>query len=160
MNTVFVLPWTADSGISFFEDITAPVRRTGDRVEFWLPCAVPESLPQAWSPLPDAVICGGGDIRDISHTGACLRWLEELCGERRPDLILFPGTPAGHELAARLAARLHRDCFPETRALLREGNRLFARRKVCGSNLDLDAEIREYPAIITVTGKKTVQDGG
>jgi electron transfer flavoprotein alpha subunit len=161
VNTVFVLPWTADSGISFFEDITAPVRRTGDRVEFWLPGAVPESLPPVWSPLPDTVICGGGaDLRDIRYTGACLRWLEDLCGERSPDIILFPGTLAGHELGIRLGARLRRNCFPETRALIRDGDRLFARRKVCGSNLDHDAGIGEYPVIITVTGKKAIQNGG
>ncbi|MDR2158595.1 MAG: hypothetical protein LBP23_00850, partial [Treponema sp.] len=160
VNIVFVLPRGADAGIPLFRDLIAPVRNPGDRVEFWLPGAVPESLPPFWCPLPHTVICGGADIRDIRHTGTCLRWLEALCGERRPDIILFPGTLAGHELGTRLGARLRRDCFPETRALLRDGDRLFVRRKVCGSNLDLDVEIREYPVIVTVTGKQTVQDGG
>jgi electron transfer flavoprotein alpha subunit len=39
-------------------------------------------------------------------------------------------------------------------SLLREGDRLFARRKVCGSNLDWDAEITGFPAVLTVAGKK------
>jgi electron transfer flavoprotein alpha subunit len=63
-------------------------------------------------------------------------------------------------LGVRLAARLNRGCFPQTRALFREGKRLFARKKVCGSNLDWDAEIKELPAVLTVAGGKTGRDNG
>jgi electron transfer flavoprotein alpha subunit len=96
-------------------------------------------------------------LGDIRHVEDCLRRLEGLCAEKRPDLILFPATLMGHELAARLAARLNCGCFPETRALLREGKRLFARKKVCGSNLNWDAEIKDYPSILTVVGKNPVR---
>jgi electron transfer flavoprotein alpha subunit len=97
-----------------------------------------------------------GDIRQIE---GCLGRLEGLCAEGRPDLILFPAGPAGHEPAARLAARLRCGCFPETRALSREGRRLFARKKVCGSNLDWDAEITDYPSVLTVVGKNPERSG-
>jgi electron transfer flavoprotein alpha subunit len=107
------------------------------------------------------VICGGADVRNIRFYENCLRWLEGLCVAQRPGIILFPASLTGRELGARLAARLNRDCFPEIRALFRKDGRLFARKKVCGSNLDWDARIRDYPAVLTVAGgKKIVQDDG
>jgi electron transfer flavoprotein alpha subunit len=153
--------------LSLFRDLIAPIREAGDRVEFWLPGAAPESgpsvLPADW---PHLVICGGEDAGagantwDIYSQESHLRWLEGLCAERRPGLILFPASLAGHELGVRLAARLKRGCFPEARALRREGERLFARKKVCGSNLDWETEITGYPVILTVAGTKAAQCGG
>jgi electron transfer flavoprotein alpha subunit len=137
MTIAFVLPRAEDPAASLFRDLISPIREGDDRIECWLPGADPWEIPYAEGRVP---------------------WLEELCAERRPGLVLFPGTLAGHELGTRLAARLGTGCFPETRALLREGKRLFARRKVCGSNLYWDAEIAEYPAIVTAAGKKTVRD--
>jgi electron transfer flavoprotein alpha subunit len=126
-------------------------------------------MPPAWSPVPEAVVCGlseggvagaeGAEDWNIRHIEGCLRLMERFCAERRPGLILFPATPGGHELGVRLSARLNCDCFPGTRALLREGNRLFARRKVCGSNLDWDAGITGFPAVLTVAGKKIAGGG-
>ncbi|MDR1375059.1 MAG: FAD-binding protein [Treponema sp.] len=144
MTIALVLSRAADPAASLLHDFIAPITETGDpagshaedRVEFWL------SAPEPWSP-------------DIRHTESRIRLLERLWMEHRPDLIVLPGTLAGHELAVRLSARLNCGCFPETSALLREGNRLFARKKVCGSNLNRDTEITDYPAVLTVTGKKT-----
>jgi electron transfer flavoprotein alpha subunit len=167
MTTAFVLPRAADSAPLW--DLIVPVRKADDRVEFWLPGVSPDSLskgvPPAWSPVPDLVVCESsdaphaGDDWDVRYIEGCLRRLERLCAERRPGLILFPANSGGHELGVRLAARLNCDCFPETRALLREGNRLFARRKVCGSNLDWDAGITGFPTVLTVAGKKTAGKG-
>jgi electron transfer flavoprotein alpha subunit len=61
---------------------------------------------------------------------------------------------AGHELAVRLSARLGCGCFTGAGAILREGARLFTRKKVCSSNLDWDAEIRDFPAVLTITGRQ------
>jgi electron transfer flavoprotein alpha subunit len=133
MTISLVLSLAEDPITSPFHDIIAPVKGAGDRLEFW-------RVPKPW---------------DIRCTGSRLRLLERLYAEHRPDLIVLPGTLAGHELGVRLSARLNCACFPETRALLREGNRLFARKKVCGSNLNGDAEIADYPAVLTVIGKKT-----
>jgi electron transfer flavoprotein alpha subunit len=146
MIIAFVLP-QPDYPAEHFEDLIAPVKKNDDQVERWLPLPIPEFQP----PVRD-----GWDTRHIED---CLRRLEGLCAERRPGLILFPASLTGHELGARLAARLDGDCFPETRALLREGNRLFARRRVCGSNLDGDMEILRFPAVITAARKKTGRGG-
>jgi electron transfer flavoprotein alpha subunit len=157
VNIAFVLLQASDAAPLW--DLIDPIMEAGDRVEFWLPGPAPEVLPAARS--PDMVICGGVDVRDIRFYERCLRWLEGLRVERRPGLILFPSSLTGRELGVRLAARLNRDCFPETRALFRKDGRLFTRKKVCGSNLDWNARIREYPAVLTAAdGKKTVQDGG
>ncbi|MDR0784489.1 MAG: FAD-binding protein [Treponema sp.] len=134
MTIAFVLRDRADSAASLLWDFIVPVYEAGDRVQLWL--------------------LGLWDIRCAE---GCLRWLEELCAARRPDLILLPETLANHELGARLAVRLNRGCFPETTTLLREGGRVFARKKACGSNLDWDVEIVDYPAILTVVGKKTAR---
>jgi electron transfer flavoprotein alpha subunit len=114
------------------------------------------------TPAPDLAIygvsdgdCTDAETWDLRCHESRLRWLEGLCAERRPGLILFPASRSGHELGTRLAARLNRNCFPKTRALFREGKRLFARKKVCGSNLDWDAEIKALPAVLTVAGGKT-----
>ena len=169
MNIAFVLPWEQDSGP--FWDLCAPIRKTGDRVEFWFPGPVPESPPPLWSPAPDFVIYGAaadggfsspdyGEDWDLRCRDDQLRCLERLCTERRPGLVLFPASLSGHELAVRLAARIGCGCFPETRLLFREGERLFARKKVCGSNLDWDAEIKGPSAVVTVTvraAKKRVE---
>jgi electron transfer flavoprotein alpha subunit len=139
-------------------------------VEFWLPWS--EARPPAFDSFrfPDLVIRAvnnGGSVLgdssesgDIRHQESVLRWLEGLYAERRPDLILFPETPAGHELGTRLAARINCGCFPETRSLLREGKRLFARKKACGSNIDWDAGITEYPAVLTVAGTAAARNSG
>jgi electron transfer flavoprotein alpha subunit len=157
MNIAFVLSQALEAAPLW--DLIDPIKEAGDRVEFWLPGPASEVLPAARS--SDIVICGGADIRDIRFYENCLRWLEGLCAERQPGLILFPASLTGRELGARLAARLNRDCFPETRVLFRKDGRLFARKKVCGSNLEWDAEIGDYPAVLTAAaGKKTVQDGG
>jgi electron transfer flavoprotein alpha subunit len=160
MIIAFVLPRIPDSAPLW--NLIAPVRKTGDLVEFWLPGPLPESRLSAPAQSPDLVIYGGADgaAWDIRGQESRLRWLEGLCAERRPGLILFPASPAGHELGVRLAARLNRNCFPETRALFLEGKRLFARKKACGSNLDWDAEIKDLPAVVTVTGGKTAPEGG
>jgi electron transfer flavoprotein alpha subunit len=157
-----------DPGLPVLWDLIDPVREAGDRVEFWLPGTdfQPPAFDSFRFPALDLVIrgipdgggpggsaCAGSEAGDIRRHESILRWLEGLCAERRPDLILFPETPAGHELGTRLAARLNCGCFPETGSLLREGKRLFARKKVCGSNIDWDAGIAEYPAVLTVTGK-------
>jgi electron transfer flavoprotein alpha subunit len=73
------------------------------------------------------------------------------------EILLFDASPSGHELGVRLAARLNCGCFPETIALLQEGNTIFARKKVCGSNLNWDTEITGYPAILTVAEKKAAR---
>lgn len=175
VNIAFVLPQASDSALLW--DIISPVKEANDRVEFWLPGPIPESRPDLRTLTcpsarsPDLAIYGvasggecaradGADVWDVCCHESRIRWLETLWAERRPDLILFPASLAGHELGVRLAARLKRGCFPETRTLLREGKRLFARKKVCGSNLDWDAEIEDYPAVLTVAGKKTARDGG
>ncbi|MDR1443674.1 MAG: hypothetical protein LBI94_02230, partial [Treponema sp.] len=171
MNTAFVL--APETGLPLFWDLIAPVRQAGDRVEFWLPGPVPKAPSPAFDslccPAPDLVIYGaaeggvhanGRGPEDIRWHESLLHWLEGLYAAQRPDLIIFPGTLTGHELGTRLAARIKGGCFPETRSLLREGNRLFARKKVCGSNLDWDAGITEYPAVLTVTGKTTAQNSG
>jgi electron transfer flavoprotein alpha subunit len=122
-------------------------------------------------PAPELTIYGAVDddsfiypdtagVWDLRCQEDRLHWLEGLCAERRPGLILFPASPSGHELGVRLAARLGCGCFPETRTLFREGERLFARKKVCGSNLDWDTEIKGLPAVVTVTGGKRSQEGG
>jgi electron transfer flavoprotein alpha subunit len=157
MTIVFVPSHAADPGISLFWNLVAPIRDEDDRVEFWLPA--PESRPITWSPVPDRVLCGEpaapeDGLWDVRYTGICLRWLESLWEERRPGLIIFPSTIAGHELAVRLSARLGCGCFTGTRALLREGAQLVARKKVCSSNLDQDAEIRDLPAVLTITGRQ------
>jgi electron transfer flavoprotein alpha subunit len=145
MIIAFVLPRMDLPALRLFEDLLTPVRAAEDRVELWLPGVSPE----------------GAEDWNIRHIEGCLRQLEEFCAERRPGLILFPASPGGHELGVRLSARLNCDCFPGTRALLREGGRLFARRKVCGSNLDGDAVIAGFPAVLTAAGKKTAgnEDG-
>lgn len=160
MNIAFVLSRPEESGAFLLHSLIAPVTEAGSRIEYWLPGAAPESLPRIWRTSPDAVICGsaGGDAWDVRAADWQIRWLEGLWEERRPGLILFPA--AGRELGIRLAARLDCPCFPETFSLLREGKRLFARKKVCGSNLDWDAEIKDYPAVLTVTGKRPDRDFG
>jgi electron transfer flavoprotein alpha subunit len=120
----------------------------------------PTAGPPAFPELESVCFDGLDGPWNILTAGDRLRRLEQLWAERRPDLIALPGTPAGHELAARLSARLNCGCFPETRALIQDGKRLFARRKVCGSNLDGDAEITDYPAILTVAGKRAAPGGG
>ncbi|MDR0759336.1 MAG: FAD-binding protein [Treponema sp.] len=150
MTFAFVLSQADDPAASLLWNLIAPVREAEDRVEFWL--FVSESWPSARS--------FAGDPWNIRHTESRLRLLERLCEERRPDLILLPGIPAGHELGVRLSARLNCGCFPETRALIGESKRLFARKKVCGSNLDGDAEIADYPAILTVIGKRAIPESG
>jgi electron transfer flavoprotein alpha subunit len=133
MKIAFVLRDRVDTAVDFLWDLAAAfVSDTGGQVELWL------SAP--W------------DVRGIDDR---LCWLEKLCAAQQPDLILFPGTSANHELGTRLAARLNCGCFTETIALLREGNKVFARKKVCGSNLDWDVAIADYPAVLTVTGRKT-----
>jgi electron transfer flavoprotein alpha subunit len=173
MTAAFVLPRMDFSTARLFEDLLAAVREAGDRTEFWLPGVSPNSpakdLPPARPPIPEAFVRGPSDgglagedgAKDwnIRHIESCLLRLETFYAKRRPGLILFPATPAGHELGVRLSARLNCDYFPETRALLREGNRLFARRKVCGSNLDRDAGIADFPAVLTVAVKKTTGGG-
>jgi electron transfer flavoprotein alpha subunit len=163
VNIVFVLARRREAVPLW--DIIGPVKKAGDRVEFWLPGQVSESWLGFRS--PDLVIYGAAaegestlvagfgswDLR--CHEGR-LRWLLELYAERRPGLVLFP--PAGRELGIRLAARLNCGCFPETRTLLREGEGLFARKKVCGSNLDWDVEIKEYPAVVTVAGRQSPRE--
>jgi electron transfer flavoprotein alpha subunit len=146
MIIAFALP-QPDYPTEHFEDLIAPVKKNDDQVECWLPLLISETRP----PVRD-----GWDTRHIED---CLRRMEGLCAERRPGLILFPASLTGHELGVRLAARLDGDCFPETRALLRDGNRLFARRRVCGSNLDGDVEILRFPAVLTVAGKKSAAAG-
>jgi electron transfer flavoprotein alpha subunit len=131
MTIACVLPRPADPAGALCRDLVAPLGGEHNRLERWIPG------PDPWDPR---------------HIEACLPWLEGRCAERKPGLVLFPGTPEGHELAARLAARLGAACYPETRALRRKGERLFARRKVCGSNLYWDAEITDYPAVLTLTG--------
>lgn len=181
MNIAFVLSRATES--SLFWDLISPVKKASDRVEFWLPRPIPESdirtLTCPPARFPDVVIYAiasatasamadggeyanmdGADAWNVCRHESHIRWLEALWAERRADLILFPASLAGHELGARLAARLKCGCFPETRALLREGKRLFARKKVCGSNLDWDAEIEDYPATLTVAGKKTFRHSG
>jgi electron transfer flavoprotein alpha subunit len=173
VNIVFVLLRTPDPGLPVLWDLIAPVREAGDRVEFWLPLS--EARPSVFDSFrfPDLVIhgavnnngsalgdSGGTASGDIRHYESILRWLEGLYAERRPELILFPETPAGRELGTRLAARINGGCFPETRSLLREGKRLFARKKVCGSNIDWDAVIAEYPAVLTVAGTAAVRNSG
>lgn len=172
MDITFVLPYPSDSALLW--DLISPVKEASDRVEFWLPGPIPESrtdlrtLTCSSARLPDKVIygvaasgeCACADVWDVCCHESRIRWLETLCAERRPSLILFPASLAGHELGVRLAARLKRGCFPETMSLLREGKRLFARKKVCGSNLDWDAEIEDYPAVLTVAGKKMSWDDG
>ncbi|MDR2247406.1 MAG: FAD-binding protein [Treponema sp.] len=150
MTFAFVLPRPDDPAAPLLWNLIAPVREAEDRVEFWLFAGgiSAESRPSARPPA--------GDPWNIRHTESRLRRLERLCTERRPDLVLLPGIPAGHELGVRLSARLNCGCFPETRALIGEGKRLFARKKVCGSNLDGDAEITAYPAILTVIGKRAI----
>jgi electron transfer flavoprotein alpha subunit len=174
MNVVFVLLRAQETGLPLLWDLISPIREAGDRVEFWLPGAAPEAPSSAFdslcSPAPDLVIHGalgrgsaqtdGGGPGDVRRHESLLHWLEGLYADQRPDLILFPGTLAGHELGTRLAARIKGGCFPETRLLLREGGRLFARRRVCGSNIDWDAGITEYPAVLTVTGKTTARSDG
>jgi electron transfer flavoprotein alpha subunit len=140
-----------DPGSLLFENLIIP----GDRLELWFPDAKPGYLPPCLSLVPDAVICGkGGSLGDVRHRESHLRWLEHLCTERRPDLILFSASTAGHELGTRLSARLGCGCFPETRMLLREGKRFFARKRVCSSNLEWDAGIENFPAVLTVVRKK------
>jgi electron transfer flavoprotein alpha subunit len=139
MTIAFVLPRAADPAEALFWDLIAPIREGNDRLERWIPG------PDPWDPR---------------HVEGRLPWLEGLCAERRPGLVLFPGTLDGHELAARLAARLRTGCYPETRVLLRKGESLFAIRKVCGSNLYWDAEITGYPAVLTVTGGKAALGRG
>jgi electron transfer flavoprotein alpha subunit len=119
-------------------------------------------LTQDLTPVPDLAIygvtageCADAETWDLRYQESRLRWLEGICVERRPGLILFPASQSGHELGARLAARLNCGCFPKTRTLFQEGERLFARKKACGSNLDWDAEIKALPAVLTVTGGKT-----
>jgi electron transfer flavoprotein alpha subunit len=142
-------------------DLIGPIKEAGDRVEFWLPGPVSAARPPVCSPIPDLVIydalAGGGsahaentDAWNVRYHDDSLRRLETLWAERRPGLILFPASLGAHELGVRLSARLNCGCFPETRRLLREGGRLFARKKVCGSNLDWDAEITGRPAVVTV----------
>jgi electron transfer flavoprotein alpha subunit len=187
MTLAFVLPQADDPAASLLWNLVAPVWEAGDRLEFWFFASESRSsaLPLCGFPAPDLIICGesGADARDpwnIRYAESRLRLLEQLCEERRPDLILLPGIPAGHELGVRLSARLGCGCFPETRslwgfasktddidkvpqdprALTWKDKRLFARRKVCGSNLDWDAEITGYPAILTVIGKTTIPDSG
>ncbi|MDR2404018.1 MAG: FAD-binding protein [Spirochaetaceae bacterium] len=172
VNIAFVLFQASDPALLW--ELIVPVKKNEDQVEFWLPGVSPDSLSQgmspAWSPVPDVVVCGlpgggfahtdgmdGGNIRNIE---GCLHRLEGLCAERPPGLILFPSSLAGHELGVRLAARLGCGCFPETRMLFRQGERLFARKKVCGSNLDWAAEIKELPAVVTVSGGKIVRAAG
>jgi electron transfer flavoprotein alpha subunit len=121
-----------DTSASLFWNLIAPLHEAGNHVAFWLVGPV-----------------------DIRSTEDCLHWLERLCTARRLDLILFSESFANHDLGVRLAARLNYRCFTETTALLREGNSIFARKNVCGSNLNWDAEIVEYPAVLTVIGKKT-----
>ncbi|MDR1219767.1 MAG: FAD-binding protein [Treponema sp.] len=175
MDIAFVLPHPSESALLW--DLISPVKEAGDRVEFWLPGPVSEFrtdlCPLTCSParIPDMVIYGvaasgeyahtdDADVWDVCCHESRIRWLETLCTERRPSLILFPASLAGHELGVRLAARLKRGCFPETIALLREGKRLFARKRVCGSNLDWDAEIEDYPVVLTIAGKKMSWDDG
>lgn len=168
MTLAFVLPQADDPAASLLWNLIAPVKEAEDRVEFWLfaPESRPSALPSSGSPAPDLIIRNGsgtgaaGDPWNIRYTEGRLCLLERLWEERRPDLILLPGISAGHELGVRLSARLNCGCFPETRMLRREGKRLFARKKVCGSNLDWDAEITDYPAVLTVIGKSGLPQAG
>jgi electron transfer flavoprotein alpha subunit len=163
VRIVFVLLQMEDPGLSAFWDLISPVREEGDRVEFWLPGPESPAPENPWAPAPDLVVygaAGGAEIRDLRCYESLLRRLEGLYAEKKPDLILFPGTLGGHELAVRLAARIGCGCFPETRTLLRGGKGLTARKKVCGSNLDWEAEIPDYPAVLTVTGGRRARNGG
>jgi electron transfer flavoprotein alpha subunit len=169
MNIAFVLSRPPEAALLW--DLIIPIKKAEDRVEFWLPGPVSQSRLLVCSPIPDLVICGaaagGGsahaestDAWDVRYRDSSLRWLEALWTERRPGLILFPASPGGHELGIRLSARLNCGCFPETRRLLRRGEGLFARKKVCGSNLDWDAEITGRPAVLTAAAKQGLREGG
>jgi electron transfer flavoprotein alpha subunit len=134
MTIAFILRDRADSAAALLWKLISPIFEAGDRVELWL-----------------------AGLWDVRCAESRLRRLENLCAARRPNLIIFPETLANHELGARLAARLNCACFPETDALLRDGTSLFARKKACGSNVNWDAEIAYYPAVLTASGRGTAR---
>jgi electron transfer flavoprotein alpha subunit len=157
MTIAFVLP-RPDYPTEPFEAFIAPIKKSDDSLECWLAGLESglELCPPGRNPGAGSVPPDGWDPRFIEGQ---LQLLAGLWAERRPGLILFPASPGGHDLGVRLAARVGGDCFPGTRALLREEDRLFARRRVCGSNLEGDMEIRHFPAVLTVAEKPGAASG-
>ncbi|MDR3146592.1 MAG: hypothetical protein LBU21_09965, partial [Treponema sp.] len=101
MNIAFVLSRARDSAPLW--DLIAPIKKTGDRVEFWFPGPIPESrfsvltsdlipgpdLIPIPDPAPDLAIYGvmdgdepvhaDADARDLHRHEGRLRWLEGIC---------------------------------------------------------------------------------
>lgn len=89
--------------------------------------------------------------------------LSKLAAEHKPEVIIFPTTTRGRELAAMAAIDLKSGVLPDVTALDVEGGRVIATRPVYGGKLLAKVSCQSDPQIITLRVRafaKPVKDEG
>src|SRR5512143_4038200 len=89
--------------------------------------------------------------------------LSKLAAEHKPEVILFPTTTRGRELAAMVAIDLKSGVLPDVTALEVEGGRVIATRPVYGGKLLAKVSCQTDPQLITLRVRafpKPAQDAG